>query len=127
MNLSTPDYFFVIQIDIGILAACFTVVEDMRQKTFCIVQVFEYMDTFGIQVYNEYDCPILSLSNLFCCVPSTSINHSVSVVHECSSSCVFRRISTTTTVEREKVQACKLCFVHDFSNSMYALNVYCMH
>lgn len=61
------------------------------------------------------------------CVPSICISHSVSVMHECSVSCVFRHVNTTATVERREVRTRKLCFVHDFSNNLYSLNVYCMH
>ena len=105
----------------GILAACFNATGEIRDKSFCVVQLLEHMDCSGVQVCNEYGCPLLSL---FQFVPSDCISHSVSVVHECSSTCVFRRINTTTIVERKHV---KSCFVHDLSNNLYALNVYCMH
>lgn len=111
------------QMDIGLLAACFTA----PGESFCVVQQAEQMDSFGIPVCNEYDCPLLTLSNLFRCVPSICISHSLSVMHECSVSCVFRHVNTTATVERREVRTRKLCFVHDFLNNLYSLNVYCMH
>lgn len=120
-------YDTYVQVDIGLLAACFTAPRETIHKSFCVVQQLEHMDSYGIPVCNEYDCPLLTLSNLFRCIPSICISHSVSVVHECSASCVFRRIITTAIVERRRVQTQKLSFVHDFSNNLYALNIYCMH
>ena len=112
-----------LQTDIALLTACFSVPE----KSLCIVQLFERMDSFGVQICNEYDCPLLTLTNLFRCISSTAISHSVSVVHECSTTCTFSHTQTTTIMERTYVPSQKLKFVHDMSNSMYALNVYCMH
>ena len=112
------------QTDIALLAACFSGPDN---KSFCVVQLFEHLDSFGDQICNEYDCPLLTLTILFRCVPSTAISHSVSVVHECSRTCVFKHTDTTTIMERTHVQARKLKFVHDLSNNMYAFNVYCMH
>ena len=60
------------QIDMGILAACF--VERSGLK-YCIVQLYEPLDSLGTQVLNEYDCPLYS--NTFCCVSSSSILSSV--------------------------------------------------
>ena len=48
-----------------------------------------YMDALGQRIVNEYDCPFLSMTNLIYCVPSHSVNHAVSVVHECTHTCSF--------------------------------------
>ena len=85
------------------------------------------MNYHGVQVCNDYDCPLLSLTTVFHCVPSRCISHFVSVVHECSSTCTFKTIESTIIVEREHISSQKLIFVHDISNSLYAVNVYCMH
>ena len=72
-------------------------------------------------------------TNHLCCICfakyllQQSFMHSVSIMHECSSSCTFEHADTTTVVEREHVTSRKLVFVHDFSNNLYAFNVYCMH
>ena len=54
------------------------------------------------------------LSSAHIMYPFHLLSHSVSVVHECSPSCVFRHIITTATVGRRWVQTRKLSFVHDF-------------
>ena len=115
------------QTNIGILAACFNARAELSERSFCVIQRLEYMNYHGVQVCNDYDCPLLSLTTVFHCVPSHCVSHSVSVVHECSSTCTFRTIESTIIVEREYVSSQKLVFVHDISNSLYALNVYCMH
>ena len=114
------------QTDFGRLAECF----NTSGESICVVQILEHMDCFGAQLYNEYDCPLLTLIPSFHCVFSHCISHSVSVAHECSSTCIFTKNTSTSTsiIERQPVQShSKLCFHHDFSNNLYALNVYCMH
>ena len=115
------------QTDIGLLTACFQVAGEGRERSWCLVQLLQPMDSMGIQVCNEFDCPLLTMTDLFRCIPSHSISHSVSVMHECSSSCTYTHINTTTTVERESVDSRHLVFQHDFGSNLYALNVYCMH
>ena len=85
------------------------------------------MDSYGILVTNEFDCPLLSLTILFRCIPSHSVMQTVSIVHEYTPSCVFKHNNTTTQVERETVVSQKLLFVHDYSNNIFSFNVYCMH
>ena len=106
-----------LQVDFGVLAACFHAEEG--NTSYCIIQQYELMDTFGVQLYNEFECPLLSLTNFFHCVSSNSISQSVSVTHQCTSSC--------TQIERQTVTAQKFTFVHDFCNNLYSFNVYCMH
>ena len=114
----------MMQVDMGILAACF--VERSGFK-YCIVQLYEPLDSFGAQVLNENDCPLFSLTNTFCCISSSSILSSVSFFHECSSSCTFSRIPSDSQIERETVTTHKLLYIHDYQCSLYSLNVYCMH
>lgn len=108
----------------GILAACFT--ENSGLK-YCILQLYESLDSFGTQVLNEYDCPLYSLTSTFCCVPSSSIISSVSFFHECSSSCTFSHTNSVSLVERETVTTHKRMYLHDYQCSLYFLNLYCMH
>ena len=84
------------------------------------------MDSFGTPLNNEYDCPLYSLTDLFHCVQSLCINHTVSVVHECSSSCMFKSLPVGTQVKRQTVMSHKLTFDHDFCNNIYSRNLYCM-
>ena len=115
------------QIDTGVLAACFRVDGENKRSSYCLVQLYEPMDSYGILVTNEFDCPLLSLTTLFRCIPSHSIMQTVSIIHECTPSCVFKHTNTSTQVERETVVSQKLLFVHDYSNNMFSFNVYCMH
>ena len=114
------------QTDFGRLAACFST----SGESFCVVQILQHMDCFGAQLYNEYDCPLLTLTPCpsFHCVFYHCISHSVSFAYECSSTCIFRKNTSTSIIERQPAQSrSKLCFHNDFSNNLYALNVYCMH
>ena len=56
--------------------------------------------------------PLLTMTDLFRCIPSHS---PVSVIHECSSSCTYTHIHTTTILERESVDSHHLLFLHDLS------------
>ena len=71
---------------------------------------------------NDYDCPLLSLSSLFRCVFSTSIMQSVSIMHECTPTCVVKQVNSAMQVERHSIISPKYLFVHDF-----CVFVYCMH
>ena len=96
--------------------------------TYCVVQLFEPMDSFGIPISNDYDCPLLSLNYfLFRCIPAHCILQSVSQIHECSPTCDLQCVNTSSTVERLFVSSQKHMFVHDFSINLYSFNVYCMH
>ena len=112
--------------DLGLFVASFSVREG---GSYCIVQLFEPMDSFGIPITNDYDCPLLSLTYLFHCIPAHCILQSVSLIHECSPTCNLQCINTSSTVERLSVSSQKhtCMFVHDFSNNLYSFNVYCMH
>ena len=110
------------QVDIGLLAACFKVPGQGYASCYCTIQLYEEMNSFGSGFFNEYDCPLYTLTDTFRCVSSDSICQTVSVLHECTSSCLFE-----TQVERETVTSNTLVFEHDYSNTIYSKNVYCMH
>ena len=103
-----------IQVDIGVVAACFSVPagKGRPQLSYCVIQLYQRMDSFGTP-----------LNNLF---QSLCVNHTVSVVHECSSSCMFKSLPVGTQVERRTVMSHKLTFDHDFCNNIYSRNLYCM-
>ena len=109
----------------GLLLACFSNCED--HTAYCLVRLLQPMDIFGEPVCNEYDCPILNLSNLIYCIPSTYISHAVSVVHECTTTCSFITNNSIKRIEQENVNVCLISYNHDWSNKMYCLNLYCMH
>ena len=115
------------QMDIGLLAACFKVPGQGYASCYCTIQLYEEMNSFGSGFFNEYDCPLYTLTDTFRCVSSDSICRTVSVLHECTSSCLFKTLDTETQVERETVTSNTLVFEHDYSNTIYSKNVYCMH
>ena len=111
--------------------ACFKV-QDHRStgdSDYCMVRTLQCMDVLGQQIMNEYDCPLLSMTNLLYCIPSTSVSHAVSVAHECTDSCLFVNSSVEVPfrrVEHESVESSFPLFKHDFSSKMYRRNVYCI-
>ena len=48
--------YHIEQVDYGVLAACLSMKGD--NNSFCIIQAFEPMDSFGVPLTNEYDCPL---------------------------------------------------------------------
>ena len=114
-----------LQVDYGILAACVKV--DGQDCSCGIVQLFEPMDSFGTQLSNYYDCPLLSLSCLFQCVFSTSIMQSVSIMHECTTTCVVKQVNRAVQVERHSILSRMNVYVHGVCHNLYSLNIYCMH
>jgi hypothetical protein len=107
---------------VGLLLACFS--DCKHHATFCLVRVLQPVDN---QECNEYDCPILSMSNLIYCIPAKHVYHSVSVVHECTNSCSFVTTSIQKRIEQEDVCVSQLTFSHDWSNKLFSLNLYCMN
>lgn len=91
-----------------------------------MVRPLEKMDLLGEQMMNEFDCPLLSMTNVLYCIPSNTVSQAVSVVHECTNSCTFVKTSVIRNVEHEAVESSDIIFKHDFCNKMYCLNVYCI-
>ena len=88
------------QIDHGVLAACFNL--QRGEGLYCIIQLFQPMDTFRISVSNEYDCPLLSLSLAFFVVLQ-----SVSIIHECTSTCMVKNVTSSCIIEHLSVSSQK--------------------
>lgn len=84
------------------------------------------MDVNGENILNEYDCPVLSLTDLIYCIPSQCIKHSISVVHECTTTCTYVTNCISNVIEHETVQTASLIFKHDWKNKLYCHNIYCM-
>ena len=85
------------------------------------------MDALGQAILNEYDCPLLSITNLLMCISSHCVSHAVSVVHECTHTCTFVPSSGNKKIEHERVELSLPSFKHDWSNKMYCHNVYCIN
>ena len=88
----------------------------------CIVRFFEVTSTT-----DEFDCPIIILTNEIASVLPSTIMGPVSIIHSCSASCKIVSKPIYRTIEREKVQQTddQLAFIHDISDKLYVLNIYC--
>ena len=97
-------------------------------QTLCIINHLEYMMCGDSAILNDFDCPLLSLTKTLYFTSPNSLMRSVSIVHECSTSCTFQKsCSNGTTIERELVSnGSSLVYEHDWSNEIVCLNVYCM-
>ena len=112
-----------LQVQYGVLLLCAA----KGGSWFCLVQEFEEMQVDGIPITNDYDCPLLNLTSCVRSITPLAIARSVSIVHECTNSCSFVQCQTRQRVERCSVLVHKLAFQHDFSNTLYGLNIYCMN
>ena len=94
----------------------------------CLVRPFQpVLATDGHAVNNEFECPLLFAEQEVIVVPVHSVRCSVSIVHECGHTCVFSTQHSGRRVEREIIDSVRLQYIHDLSNNLYCLNVYCMH
>ena len=96
-------------------------------STFCLVRELETIDLNGEPVTNDYNCPLLSLTPRVVTINSHHVEKAVSIIHECNASCIFVECPSTHRVEREDIEVEKLTFQHDWTNSFYCLNIYCMN
>lgn len=93
---------------------------------YCLIQEMQLMTSFdGETLLNQFDCPLLTLTNRIFAVHPDCILTTVSVVHQCNSSCVFVEKPCISNVERECVSQKSLVYQHDWSNDMYCLNIFC--
>ena len=98
--------------DIGYLVGCFHAV----QGSYCIVRPFQYMDVGGEAISNEFDCPIVTVTDLIYCISSVTVCSAISVVHKCTASCVFNTNMASRRVEHEDILLPQLLYQHDLSN-----------
>ena len=108
--------------EVGILLSCF----QSNSTRYCIVQHMDREMASGQPCLNEFDCPLLTLTTVLRVLSPTVIVRAVSVIHQCTSTCVvdFMRIATRT--ERQGITENTLRLKHDWSNTMYCYNVYCI-
>ena len=96
-------------------------------ESYCIVNTFDTIDVGGHQLINEFDCPLLELTEKFEVVPSVDVLKSVSVIHACSGTCISTP-KKRTLLEREEVEVKTLKTIkHDYTNNMFFLNLYCIN
>jgi len=92
----------------------------------CLIRVFDAAEYQDQAILNEFDCPLLTLSDQVIAVPPSHVMSAVSVCHECTDSCVFKK-SGSRRVERETVEATnRLSYKHDWLNRWFSLNIFCM-
>ena len=96
-------------------------------KPVCLVQGFKEVLSFGQNITDDYDCPLLMLNNDVFDVLVTQLSSSISVVHCCTTTCGFFEEQSHRVIERETVDSNRLVFRHDLTNRMYCLNIYCMN
>ena len=89
-----------------------------------MVQKFEEVLIGGVALMNEMECPYLLAMHRFEVVPSDNILGSISILHECSSSCKMFP-TRTAVIERETVTVSAAEHLeHDTTNDMYFINTY---
>ena len=94
---------------------------------FCLLQKLEKMELAGEMITNSYDCPLFTLTSTLLYVHTSFIQNAVSMQHECSEECVFKETDSTRKVERENVHHSSLVFCHDYTSSLFCLNIFCMN
>ena len=77
-------------------------------------------------VNNDYDCPMLCLSDSLILIPSMQDIRPVSILHLCNSDCTFKSSVTAHVIERTSVNVSSLSFQHNYCNDLYFYNIYCM-
>jgi len=96
-----------------------------KDTTLCFVRLLERMDINGEDVINEYECPLFMLTPHIVAIPSSNVQTYVSFIYQCSSSCTFVQSTMGRTVEHETINTRHLTYKHDWTNTLYCLNVYC--
>ena len=94
---------------------------ETTQQTFSVARMFT-----SLSITNEYDSPILALSDTLILIPSKQVLKSVSIFHLCNSDCKFVNKSSTLSIEREILTVSTLFLQHNYTNDFYFLNIYCM-
>ena len=108
--------------EVGILVSCF----ESNSTRYCVVQHMDREMASGQPSHNEFDCPLLTLTKVLRVLSSTAIVRAISVVHQCTSTCVVDSVHIATRMERRGVTENTLRLKHDWSNTMYCYNAYCI-
>ena len=97
------------------------------ESSYCIIQLLE-PETAIPQgcILDEFDCPLLTVVDFFYVIPSSSFCAAVSVVHKCTTTCSFVEKTASAVVEGCDTSVNRLVFVHDWTNTVYCNNIYCL-
>ena len=71
--------------------------------------------------FYEFECPVLVLTSSMYCISSEQIKSVISIVHLCGDACTFETVAPQASSYKSK-----FVFIHDTSNKLFCLNVYCM-
>ena len=72
----------------GRLVSC--VEEISTKQSFCIIKKMDLCTAGNIPIMNELDCPLIEESHRYEVIPSVSVLHSISILHECGTSCTLQ-------------------------------------
>ncbi len=113
------------QIEYGQLLAA---AKNYNGNQLCVIRKIEFFcSPLGDFITNELDCPLLTMTDNIFILESFAIGNAVSIIHECSNSCKFVSKQCPRNIEREQCLTSQIEFQHDYSNSMYFLNEYCVN
>ena len=59
------------------------------QHMYCVVAKIDMVVAGGLPVLNDLDCPIVMTTKRYEVIPSVHILGSISLIHQCESSCVM--------------------------------------
>ena len=106
------------------LSACMQDIEN--GESYCLVQAFIFVvDVNNSPIMNEMECPLLEESHRFSVIPSVDVLGTISLIHECDSSCMTTK-SSVLKIERETVITKNNYFKHNYAKRFYSFNVYCI-
>ena len=80
----------------------------------------------GQPLVNSFDCPLYYLSRKLFTVDSSAIVRTVSMVHECGSSCKLQDAELHQNVVREEMATTQCVLKHDWTLPLFCYNVYCI-
>lgn len=116
--------FSQFDIQIGVLLSCFGI--NNPPQNFCMLQkLVPVISLLDQPSTNEFDCPLLNLTNDLHILSVSFVVKPVSVVHCCTDSCNFMDSVASINIEREYIASSKLVFVHDPHNYLFCYNIFC--
>lgn len=101
----------------GVLLACYKV---EASKAVCLVRELKQILSDNMEpILNQYDCPLLMLTEHIFDILVSDLISSISAVHMCTDSCIVIEENSSRVFEREKIDANRTIFKHDWTNHMY--------
>ena len=107
----------------ALLLACFS----KDNRCYCIVREMQVININSEPIRNDFKCPLFFMTSTINTIEPLSVTTCVSIIHECTDTCLFAETTSTHRVERENTEKRQLTFKHDYTNNCYCLNIYCMN